>query len=148
MAPARIATIAVAALALALPARALAGSVSVNGTGLLEFGSGGSATVFTTVVNAPARIRLMTRPGSRFRPVCVDPGVRCVRYDRRHRVWIVLRPVKFFYTGSAFRLMIRARNGFQLGITGRGQLHLNGSGSYVIGGTSHDYAGDIRLRLA
>ncbi len=148
MAPARLAALGVALLALALPAQALAGSVGVKGSGTLSFQTRRSATTFATTVMAPARIRLITTGAARFRPVCVvDNGRRCVRYDAQHKQWVVLRPVKFFYSGSAFRLIIRTRKAFDVGITGKGRLNLQGKGTYTQGGATHDYNGEVQLQL-
>jgi hypothetical protein len=148
MAPPRIAAVVVAFAALVLPAQALAGSVNVNGTGQLTFQTGRGATAFATTIRNPARIKLITSAPASFRPVCIRVGRKpCVKWDRVHKQWKVLRAVKFYYSGSAFRLVVRAKNGFAVGITGVGGLNLNGAGTYTQDGVSNPYSGVVRLRL-
>jgi hypothetical protein len=148
MSPVRLAAIGATLMALALPAQALAGSVNVTGTGQLTFQTARGATTFATTVRAPARIRLITSGAASFRPVCIRPGHKaCVKWDRVHAQWKVLRAVKFYYTGSAFRLVVRAKKGFSIGVTGVGNLNLKGTGTYTQGGVSTPYAGAVHLRL-
>jgi hypothetical protein len=148
MAPFRLFAIGAALVALALPAQALAGSVNVTGTGQLTFQTARGATEFATVVKAPARIKLITSGAASFRPVCLRPGRKpCVKWDRVHAQWKVLRAVKFYYSGAAFRLVVRAKKGFSIGVTGVGGLNLNGAGTYTKGGVSTPYAGVVHLRL-
>jgi hypothetical protein len=148
MSPVRLAAIGATLVALALPAQALAGSVNVSGTGQLAFQTAKNATSFATIVRAPARIKLVTKGAASFRPVCIRVGRKpCVKWDRVHGQWKVLRAVKFYYSGSAFRLVVRAKKGFSIGILGVGGLNLNGGGTYTQGGVSTPYAGVVHLRL-
>ena len=143
----RLVTAAVVVVALAAPASALAGSISVTGKGRATYQALGDATAFSTYVLTGGRV--LATGDVTVTISCARPRAkRCYRINHRTGAYIVLKPVTVLAEGTDFRLAIVSGRGFNLGITGVGRVVLSGSGSYTTSGQTSAYVGRRVVTLA
>jgi hypothetical protein len=124
--------------------------VHVTGRGVVRFIARGDAAEYATIVRRGGFVRVLgdgIDPRS-VHPVCAVPGLRrCVRYRRKLHRWAVLRPVRFLYGATDFRLTVSSPRGFDVGLAGVGRVVLSGHGTYTFRGETVPYRGIVVLRL-
>jgi hypothetical protein len=124
--------------------------VHVTGRGSVRFLARGDAAEYATVVRKGGFVRVLGEgidPRS-IRPVCAQAGARrCARYRPKLKRWQVLKPVRFLYGATDFRLTVSSPRGFDVGLAGVGRLILNGRGTYTFRGETVPYRGVVVLRL-
>ena len=122
------------------------------GTGTVTFEADGPALASSAFVR-PGSVTLHPAGGGPLVLRCagvVRPLARCARLGRSAadvQRWTILRPVRFLYEGTDFRLTVSSSRGFRLLVVGDGRVSLRGAGRWSLGGPATPYLGGARVEL-
>lgn len=132
---------------LAVASSASAAQLQANGRGNAVYRASGEATTWSLRVGRGKIFLKSDDPKAKLELVCVVPRRRLPCYRTAigqpgEIGYRILRPVKFVYTGTDYRLRLFRVLRFNLNVLGAGRALLRGEGTYTLDGETATYTED------